>query len=393
MRENWAWKNNSFTPADDDSDDSDDALSYISGRTKKYRKQRQDQSTSRSNSLSDDEYDALQFETRSRRRSRKLSMPSFLPIKFESPKQEKAPESQSEEEPLEPALPGIKINLLPVPVARTKSEIPHALVFDSMFDQEFQIGITQIFSPYKFWFFLHLQNPTFSQLSNEMQDFYDTCDKSVFRMVSSDVKKDNVAVLHSNNTYKRVVIMYDLHELKLPFVNNRTKVFAIDYGEAVEANIQDLLYMKKSFAEIPRLSYRGRMALVMPLETTQWKSKDTKNFKKLCRNENKEASILSAKVYAFEEREMIFHLMLTKKEEDRCNGSIRKILASLNCCELAEADTEIWPIKDELYPTFDLLESGEANDIVFDSESVQYLSQEYKKLKLYNCYVYPENAN
>lgn len=306
----------------------------------------------------------------------------------------------------EPALPEIDdFDLLftnvPSDIVLYKHEIPVSVVPDHIFTgEEFDIGISHIHSPYKFWFYLEQQTPKFIKLQEKMSCFYNENEKT-HKMLAVHIKEARVAVLRSLYDWKRVVILDSIASKDQPFLE--ISVFAIDYGKIYTVFWQDLYFLSKDFAELPCQSYRGRLALISPYEALHWKyPSDIRELTRLTCN-----LTLQAKLYAFEDEEQICHLVLYNAQNRRQYGSIQNMFAHLKCCKIYKPEEEVgqWPFLDELFPTFKMLENHEFPNFVelvdtnhtdqklYMFGSARYLSDEYKKLKLYHCSVYPKAAD
>lgn len=306
----------------------------------------------------------------------------------------------------EPALPEIDdIDLfftnVPSNIVLSKHEIPVSVIPDLIFTgEEFDIGISHIHSPYKFWFYLEQQTPKFIKLQEKMSVFYNEHEKT-HKMLKVHIKKDRVAVLRSLYDWMRVVILDNIALQNQSVLE--VSVFGVDYGKVYTANLQDLYFLSKDFAELPCQSYRGRLALISPYEALHWKyPSDIRELSRLTYN-----ITLQAKLYAFEDEEQICHLVLYNAQNRLQYGSIQNMFAYLKCCKIYKPEEEVgqWPFLDELFPTFKMLESHEFPNFVelvdtnhtdqnlYMFGSARYLSEEYKKLKQYHCFVNPKAAD
>uniref|UniRef100_A0A336LQG5 CSON010705 protein n=1 Tax=Culicoides sonorensis TaxID=179676 RepID=A0A336LQG5_CULSO len=287
------------------------------------------------------------------------------------------------------ALPGLNKNheilfvCAPTNIVRHKEEIPDATIF---YDTTFEMGISAIYSPYKFWFYLSRESEEFTDLTRKMDGFYNACYSS-YVIPPQCIRINRPAAYRTSVGWRRVFILKSLNLETLSLTpNTKVTVFLIDFGEIIEANIDYLCFLSKDFAKLPRQSYRGRLALVSPLGCIHWSPYASVELGKITYKRT-----LEAKVYAYETNEQIFHLVLYDKANCKYYGSIQNIFAYYKYCQIYTYEEEIgrWPFKDELYPTFDMIEKHE---FLESNEEQYYYSEEYKSLKIKQCTVYPQAA-
>lgn len=176
----------------------------------------------------------------------------------------------------------------------------------------------------------------------------------------------------------------------------------IDYGTIDTIPLESIRFLLKEFAELPRMIMRGRLALVTPKDNevhwTRELDKDaTETFFDFVYSKK-----LNATLYAYEEDEGIYHLVLHDAaiSENHRMLSINQKLALTNQCKLLTRKIEEWPHVDEVYPTFEmlennlfptyaqLLESENPESYLSGEKTAPYYKDEYKRQKCQKRKVY-----
>uniref|UniRef100_A0A336N6X6 CSON007879 protein n=1 Tax=Culicoides sonorensis TaxID=179676 RepID=A0A336N6X6_CULSO len=231
-----------------------------------------------------------------------------------------------------------------------------------------------------------------------MQLFYSEREtEEIYKMSENHVKVGRVCAALYDHVWHRAVITKDMDDAL--FVT----VMYIDYGTVSVVQLEDLRLLIGEFGQLPKLTMRGRLALVRPREYEDHWSLDpnnnqTESFFDLVYNKT-----LNAKLFAFEEEEEIYHLILGEDEIDMAhrNSTINRLITSNGQCEFLIEEFELWPYLDELYPTFDLLEShsfptyeewlktdSDIKSHYYEVKGAKYYSNEYVQRKIKNRTVY-----
>lgn len=143
-------------------------------------------------------------------------------------------------------------------------------------DNIFRIVISELFTPYKFWFQFYDTN--LKQLMFKMNNFYkDLCDED-YQMDSNHFMQNRVCAIRYNGMWHRAEIVTD--ELDS---DGLIKTYLFDYGTIIHVNPKYVKFLVKPFQELPKQALRGRMAFIEP-KHVKWTRKESKGFLKVTNN-------------------------------------------------------------------------------------------------------------
>lgn len=223
-------------------------------------------------------------------------------------------------------------------------------------EKEIYIWISDVYSPTKFWF--NIDEPSYNQAYEQMieslNDFFDDREKlQAYRIHPSDAVMGRACAALYKLRWHRAEIVSNLDR-----VTNQVTVFYVDHGTTSTAMLDDIRHLSRAFVTMPRQANRGRLACVRPLPKSSGWELDISTDATNCMLQFVGDKMVYAKIYAYEEIDQIFHLVLYDVQSEAKPYCINKKLANYDFCEYADPKYEVFPIPEDIYPSFDMLEKG-----------------------------------
>lgn len=247
---------------------------------------------------------------------------------------------------------------LPSDVLIRAKDITPTKVPDTIFlgNANIYVWVSEIYSPTKFWF--HIDN---ADCPNELEDFmyelngfFSESDvDQKYRMHTSDIIVGRAcAAIYDRRWHRGEIVGAFNPDTKT------VKVFFMDYGTTSIVPLDQLRHLSNVFASFPRQAHRGRMALVSPIGTDQrWSFGELEDPATAFLNFANDL-LLYAKVYAYEAHDQIFHMLLYDVDTNSEPVCINKVMADYSFCNFHSPQFDDFPIPEDLYPTFEMLEQG-----------------------------------
>ncbi|XP_037916613.1 tudor domain-containing protein 5-like isoform X2 [Hermetia illucens] len=220
----------------------------------------------------------------------------------------------------------------------------------------FGVFITEIHNPYKFWFHLYKENHELDTLMQHIENIYTGLSPSELHLHRSCFKPGQVCCALFTGMWHRAQI------LEVPDVN-KVKVFFVDYGTVSSVQLSEVKYLLSEFSSLPSQALRGSLAHIRPVQH-RWSRDATFTFLDMVSD-----LLLYAKATEVDYKEKVVTMILTdtnKKVDFQINEAlIRKGHARLSSSIAPNAPESSQNTKkgrrhfQQLYPTFDMLETGE----------------------------------
>ncbi|XP_039956448.1 uncharacterized protein LOC120772104 [Bactrocera tryoni] len=213
------------------------------------------------------------------------------------------------------------------------------------------IFISEIHSPYKFWFHIYKKHHELDDLMLQIERFYTSLEPEIFCIPSVCVSPGQVCAALYKGLWHRAEILTSV-------IGNKAKVFFVDYGTVSNVPVSNIKFLLTSFARLPKQAIRGSLSHICP-NNYHWSPESIQYFLSLSSE-----LMLYGQVSEINEKKRIIHMVL-------CDSNRNKVL-QINR-ELVEKGfafyDEQWlkSDKDELrthhlredFPTFSMLEMGE----------------------------------
>ncbi|XP_011202110.3 tudor domain-containing protein 5 [Bactrocera dorsalis] len=213
------------------------------------------------------------------------------------------------------------------------------------------IFISEIHSPYKFWFHIYKKHHELDELMLQIERFYTSLEPEIFCIPSVCVCPGQVCAALYKGLWHRAEILTSV-------IGNKAKVFFVDYGTVSNVPVSNIKFLLTSFARLPKQAIRGSLSHICP-NNYHWSPESIQYFLSLSSE-----LMLYGQVSEINEKKRIIHMVL-------CDSNRNEVL-QINR-ELVEKGfafyDEQWlkSDKDELrthhlredFPTFSMLEMGE----------------------------------
>lgn len=181
-------------------------------------------------------------------------------------------------------------------------------------DEEFDIHISETFSPVHFWFQL---NGADKKLMDQLQNDYEKL--NAVQLAISDCNiKPGLLVAAYHNYYE---LWHRVQVIQPPDEDGRVRLFFIDFGTVAMVPKGNIKLLMKEYLKSPRISHRGRLVNVMPpLLQPSFSGKQVEGFLNLTRGQK-----LKAKIMKFDDKTKVYDLevLITIEDETR---SLRDVL-------------------------------------------------------------------
>nr|XP_036213493.1 uncharacterized protein LOC106617835 [Bactrocera oleae] len=213
------------------------------------------------------------------------------------------------------------------------------------------IFISEIHSPYKFWFHIYKKHHELDDLMLQIERFYTSLETDSFGIPSVCISPGQVCAALYKGLWHRAEILASV-------IENKAKVFFVDYGTVSNVPVSKIKFLLTSFARLPKQAIRGSLSHICP-KNYHWSPESIQYFLYLSSE-----LMLYGQVSEIDEKKRIIHMVL-------CDSNRNEVL-QINK-ELVERGfafyDEQWlkSDKDELrthhlredFPTFSMLEMGE----------------------------------
>ncbi|KAJ6637547.1 Tudor and KH domain-containing protein like [Pseudolycoriella hygida] len=125
----------------------------------------------------------------------------------------------------------------------------------------YEMYVSEVSSPYKFWFQLDEQEPNaVDELQERLKLSYDR------------YSEDHIKVKHMKKGFACAAIydnVWHRGEIQAEPIDELVKIFFVDFGTTENIKVEDVCYLLKSFCFTPKLCHRGTLDFVKPL-TYRW---------------------------------------------------------------------------------------------------------------------------
>lgn len=250
------------------------------------------------------------------------------------------------------------------------------------------IYITEVHSPYKFWFQLQHTINAIDTMMGEMQFVYNKLSKSMLNILPNDVKQNQICAVLFLNLWHRAQILEGKYSDGI--VNEgMVRVYFVDYGKVADIQLNShVKYLLEEFAEMPSQGYRGSLDCIYPIDV--WWQRDA-SITFLANVQNR---LVYARVTEINSDKRLVRLIVESEFKQ-----INRLLVELGYAKLDEERMTVIKTQPEnarlvmpdqeyhycdLYPTFSILESGtypsfgEIGSMLADGHDFEYF--QYHKI-------------
>ncbi|XP_062121297.1 tudor domain-containing 6-like isoform X2 [Drosophila sulfurigaster albostrigata] len=274
----------------------------------------------------------------------------------------------------------------PLEAVRLGAELPSKTLSQAhTVGNKLLLTITEVYSPFQFWFQEAEDADMLRQMSYEMYNLYSDSRGLSWNLALYFIKPGYICAAYHECIWKRARIMNVLS-------TNEVTVYCVDYGQCAQLSTKQLNFLHKRFMEQPAISMRGTLTDVYPLDY-HWPADATLHFKRLVRGRDLYAIIKDTDL-----EERILFVNIFEKSDFQHSISEQLISARLAGFSRNYSDETIKEnngrrvryIRERL-PSFDMLEQqlfvvdSEKDEEMFDN--IVYNSQFYKH------FVAPKLAN
>ncbi|CAD6998570.1 unnamed protein product [Ceratitis capitata] len=117
--------------------------------------------------------------------------------------------------------------------------------------------ISEIHSPYKFWFHIYKEHNELDTLMLQIEHFYTSLEPRSFCVPRVCICPGQVCAALYKNLWHRA-------EILSPVIENKAKVLFVDYGTVSEVSVDDIKFLLTSFAKLPQQAIRGSLSYICP---------------------------------------------------------------------------------------------------------------------------------
>ncbi|XP_067633848.1 tudor domain-containing protein 5 [Eurosta solidaginis] len=119
------------------------------------------------------------------------------------------------------------------------------------------IFISEIHSPYKFWFHIYKEHHELDALMLQIERFYTSLDAEEFCIPSVCICPGQVCAALYKGLWHRAEILSSV-------IDHKTKVLFVDYGTVSEVYIENIKFLLTGFATLPKQAIRGSLSHIRP---------------------------------------------------------------------------------------------------------------------------------
>uniref|UniRef100_A0A1A9USZ6 HTH OST-type domain-containing protein n=1 Tax=Glossina austeni TaxID=7395 RepID=A0A1A9USZ6_GLOAU len=186
---------------------------------------------------------------------------------------------------------------LPISATRFRGQLPPNMTFESVdVGSRLVIIITEIRSPYKFWF--HMQHDThhLDTLMDNLKEWYKKVNGNEMRVPIDCLTPGQVCAASFHNVWHRATI------IGYP-AKNKVTVFLVDYGTVCKVDADKIKYLDLYFCTLPAQALRGRLSYVKP-RRPWWDIEANKFFASLVTE-----TVIYAKISKVNARQHVFYMV------------------------------------------------------------------------------------
>uniref|UniRef100_A0A1B0GC26 HTH OST-type domain-containing protein n=1 Tax=Glossina morsitans morsitans TaxID=37546 RepID=A0A1B0GC26_GLOMM len=217
-----------------------------------------------------------------------------------------------------------------------------------------KIYVTEIHSPFKFWFHIQQDENPLDILMHKIEQWYKKLDRDEMRIPLDCLTTGQVCAAQYEGLWHRGKIV------RIP-VKNKVMVSFVDYGTVTEVDIATIKYLTSYFCELPAQALRGSLSYIKP-RNLHWSHEATNYFLSLVTE-----TMVYAQISEIDDEQRALYLVIC----NACGDNVVQINDALIEKRFALYDPE-WeecnfrknngkrlrhPRED--FPTFIMLESGE----------------------------------
>uniref|UniRef100_A0A1A9ZPC7 HTH OST-type domain-containing protein n=1 Tax=Glossina pallidipes TaxID=7398 RepID=A0A1A9ZPC7_GLOPL len=217
-----------------------------------------------------------------------------------------------------------------------------------------KIYVTEIHSPFKFWFHIQQDENPLDILMHRIEQWYKKLDPDEMRIPSDCLTKGKVCAAQYEGLWHRGKIVRNP-------IKNKVMVSFVDYGTVTEVDIAKIKYLTSYFCELPAQALRGSLSYIKP-RNLHWSHEATNYFLSLVTE-----TMVYAQISEIDDEQRALYLVIC----NACGDNVVQINDALIENRFALYDPE-WeecnfrknngkrlrhPRED--FPTFIMLESGE----------------------------------
>uniref|UniRef100_A0A0K8UTG5 Tudor domain-containing protein 5 n=2 Tax=Bactrocera latifrons TaxID=174628 RepID=A0A0K8UTG5_BACLA len=159
------------------------------------------------------------------------------------------------------------------------------------------IFISEIHSPYKFWFHIYKKHHELDELMLQIERFYTSLEPEIFCIPSVCVSPGQVCAALYKGLWHRAEILTSV-------IGNKAKVFFVDYGTVSNVPVSNIKFLLTSFARLPKQAIRGSLSHICP-NNYHWSPESIQYFLSLSSE-----LMLYGQVSEINEKKRIIHMVL-----------------------------------------------------------------------------------
>uniref|UniRef100_A0A1A9Z6C3 HTH OST-type domain-containing protein n=1 Tax=Glossina pallidipes TaxID=7398 RepID=A0A1A9Z6C3_GLOPL len=176
-------------------------------------------------------------------------------------------------------------------------QLPPNMTFENVdVGSRLLIIITEIHSPYKFWF--HMQHDThrLDTLMDNMREWYKKVNGNEMRVPIDCLTTGQLCAASFHNVWHRATIV------RYP-AKNKVTVSLVDYGTVYDVDVDKIKYLALDFCTLPAQALRGSLSYVKPRRSC-WDNEANECFASLA-NE----TVIYAKISEINARQHVFYMV------------------------------------------------------------------------------------
>ncbi|XP_055855818.1 tudor domain-containing protein 5 isoform X2 [Episyrphus balteatus] len=159
------------------------------------------------------------------------------------------------------------------------------------------VFISEIHSPFKFWFHPHKENHELDVLMCGIESFYERLGDADLLIPKSCITPGQVCVALYNDMWHRAEILTTV-------TKNKVKAHFVDYGTVSDVEIHHVKYLQNRFAETPMQAIRGSLSHIKPVSLV-WQKRAINEFLSLVAE-----VFLYAQIVEIDEKENTVYMVL-----------------------------------------------------------------------------------
>ncbi|XP_055917931.1 tudor domain-containing protein 5 [Eupeodes corollae] len=235
------------------------------------------------------------------------------------------------------------------------------------------VFISEIHSPFKFWFHPHKENHELDVLMSGIESFYERLGDADLLIPKSCITPGQVCVALYNDMWHRAEILSTV-------TKNNVKVLFVDYGTVSKVEICHIKYLQNRFAETPAQAIRGSLSHIKPISQV-WHKRAIQEFLSLVAE-----IFLYAQIVEIDENESTVYMVLCDTNSGQ-TIQINKLLVDRGFARL-DSEWDENKIKQngyrkrhprDIFPTFEMLETGEYPSL-YELEQLLAQGIDYEKI-------------